>query len=376
MRSKRILLITPAFPPELGGVQNYLSNFCKNSRNKIYVISKKTKGSKDFDRKQIFKIERTRVQFHLSATLKVVSKIFKKQKIELLCIGHPSLLHIGYFAKKIFGIKYVVFIFGGEYLDFPFSKFYKPIIRRSLRNADSIITISKWLKQDLMKLGASGNRIKIVHPGVELERFIKFKKFDMVEDLGRKHNLHDKKIILTVARLLSRKGHRNVIHALPKILKKVPNTVYISVGGPEDKMEQLRAFAKRIGVIDNTIFVGDQRGDDYVSYHYLSDIFVMLSQYSKEKGFIEGFGIVFLDANACGKPVIGTNVGGIPDAIKDGVTGFLVDSNDENDFVDKCVRLLRSKKLRNKMGKEGIRWAKQHDWKKIVAQIDEIINNL
>ena len=136
--------------------------------------------------------------------------------------------------------------------------------------------------------------------------------------------MNGKRVIITVSRLMKRKGHRFVFEAIEKIKNEIPDIHYLIVGdGPEK--ENLMKITNKLDIVDAVTFRGKISADDkeLVCLYSLSKIFVMPT-FSEEDDF-EGFGIVYLEANACCIPVIASKTGGIEDAVIDGETGILVE---------------------------------------------------
>jgi phosphatidylinositol alpha-1,6-mannosyltransferase len=201
------------------------------------------------------------------------------------------------------------------------------------------------------KIGVEQERVVILHPGCDVIRF--FPK--QVSQESRQKILGERakdRVILTVGGLVSRKGHDMVIRALPILREEVPDLTYLIVGdGPyREKLEEL---AKSLGVRDHVVFLGKVSEQDMPEMYALCDIFAMPSREQLDKCDVEGFGIVYLEANACGKPVIGGRTGGIPDAVIDGYTGFLVDPNDPRDIARTIQSLLTDKELAGKLADQG-----------------------
>jgi glycosyltransferase involved in cell wall biosynthesis len=163
------------------------------------------------------------------------------------------------------------------------------------------------------------------------------------------------RVILTVGRLVSAepgKGVSAVIRALPKVLSVVPDCYYVVVGDG-DYRPCLEQFAAENHVRDRVLFVGMQATSDLKKYYRRSDVFAMPSRQ-------EGFGIVFLEAMAFGKPIIGGNHGGTPEIVKEGVTGYLVEYDRPDTLADRLIGLLQDEKLRARIGDAGRRWAEEN----------------
>jgi len=157
-------------------------------------------------------------------------------------------------------------------------------------------------------------------------------------------------VILTVGNLVERKGHDVVLKSLPKVLKEVPNTVYLIVGDGEQK-QNLKELVDELGLGEQVIFTGRVPEKELPQYYNACDVFIMPS---REIGSdIEGFGIVFLEAGACSKPVIGGRSGGIIDAVEDGVSGILVDPTNVDEISQTLITLLTDDELARRLGRQG-----------------------
>jgi phosphatidylinositol alpha-1,6-mannosyltransferase len=141
-----------------------------------------------------------------------------------------------------------------------------------------------------------------------------------------------------------------VLQALPRIRQKMPHTQYIMVGTGEE-LASLTALVQDLGLQDNVIFAGSVPDQELAAYYAACDIFIMPNR--EINGDIEGFGMVYLEAGAAGKPVIGGQSGGTDDAIVDGVTGIRVDGNSSVEIADAVIDLLSQPDRAQAMGIHG-----------------------
>lgn len=175
-------------------------------------------------------------------------------------------------------------------------------------------------------------------------------------------------VILYVGRLLRRKGVDLLINAIPIIIKKIPDIKLIIVGsGPEE--ENLKNLAKKRGLEKIIQFEGFVSEEKKFAFLDIADIFVLPS-------LSEPFGIAILEAMACGKPVIGSNVGGIPFIIENEKTGFLFESQNVCELAEKIIILLNEKELRDRMGKAGHEKAMEFSWNNIAKETVEVYNKI
>jgi phosphatidylinositol alpha-1,6-mannosyltransferase len=192
-----------------------------------------------------------------------------------------------------------------------------------------------------------------------------------VSALRRRHAWAGKRVILTLARVVERKGHDLVIRALPRIREQVSEVRYV-IAGPDDggETDRLRGLAEELGVGHAVEFTGGLSADEIPLYYNACEVYVMPSREVTRTGDTEGFGITFLEANACGKPVIGGRSGGVVDALEDGVTGFLVDPTDAEDLANRIILLLSDPELASRMGRAGrARVVASYSWARIAAEL-------
>ncbi len=248
---------------------------------------------------------------------------------DVIFCAHINFSPLVYFLKKISGRKYVVFTHGTDAWNIKNN--YQKL---ALREAKAVISVSRYTAGKIGKqIPRIKNKIFLLPNAVDGTVFFPKNKSD---GLVLKHGLLGKKVILTISRLSLREGYKGydkIIQALPAIIKEVPDVVYILAGSGDD-IGRVRSMVKRLDLEDNVILPGFIPDEDMVDYYNLCDVFVMPS-----KG--EGFGIVFLEALACGKPVIAGNRDGSRDALLDGELGILIDPDSVEEIKKAIVNVLK-----------------------------------
>lgn len=247
------------------------------------------------------------------------------------------------------------------------------IVRKSIFNqAKKVFAVSNFTKNELIKSGISENKIAITKNGVKI--VYPLKKIDYKE-IKNKYGLLGKSIILTVARLDVHKGQDMVLKAMPSVLAIVPNAHYIIVGTGSEE-DKLRKMVTGYDLDENVTITGFVPDEELIEYYNICDVFVMTSRYLKNEKSIEGFGLTFLEANSFGKPVIGGNTGGIPDAVVDGETGLLVDPENVKEIAESIIKLLSNKELAFRLGEKGKeRIIKSYTWDKISRELRDQLDN-
>jgi phosphatidylinositol alpha-1,6-mannosyltransferase len=269
---------------------------------------------------------------------------------------------------------FVVYAHGNEVLNATQIDGHK--LKVSLRMADRVLAVSRYTADLVQKIGVSPERIEIVNPGCDTKRFRPLHpRMDLKEKFvdGR----YGDKLIVSVGNLVPRKGHDMVIRALCQLREIVPNFTYVIAGEGPYRVE-LEKLALDLGVRERVVFAGRISGEDLPDIYAISDVFVMPSREQINENDVEGFGIVFLEASACAKPVVGGHSGGIPDAIEDGVTGLLVNANDPKDIGAALARLLNDRDLAVRMGQQGRAWVnKNFTWtttaKKVAGILQQVL---
>lgn len=359
---KRVLFITSDFMPTISGIANALYHYWKYLPiDKFIILAPGVKGAKEFDKLQKYKIYRYTPVLAGTSILQKVLRFFIiliysiyitiKEKIYLVHATQPVI--IGFVAKiinKIFQIPYIIYVYGGEVSKYKNTIFFN-IYLNNLKKALKIITISNFTTNEISNY-IPQEKIDCNYPGIDINLF---KSGLNTEEFKKKYNISNKPVILTVARLVKRKGHRIVLEVLKDIIKESSeynDLVYIIIGDGEEK-ENLITLAKLYNIEKNVVFTGNIDDKELPYYYNLCDIFVMLNIETNNEEIVEGFGISFIEASSCEKPVIGGISGGVKDAIEDKITGFLIDPNDKEKIKNTIKLLLKNKDMAEKIGKAG-----------------------
>jgi len=378
---KKSLLVTLYFPPVRGGISNSLWNICSHlPSDKITVLTEPSQSSLRTN----FKVYRKRILKQSKFIwpkwiflLYDIKKIIKKEHVQLLQAG--QILPIGtvaLLAKFFYRIPYIVYVYGQDLVIQRRSKIKMCLVRKILKYAQTVVTNSNYTKQKALKLSSSEGKTIVVYPSPQNNIDLNVDQH-YLDYFVEHHNLIGKKVILSVGNLVKRKGYDKMIEALPSVIKKVPNVQYVIVGnGPFRK--ELESLIKQHDV-GNYVKIFDKVTDDELAYYYkCCHVFSMPSRSLKNKYGetidVEGFGMVYLEANLFGKSVIGGNSGGVPEAIKHNVSGLVIDPNNVNELARSLIILLTNDKFAAKMGAAGKEYARKNfRWEQEVKKINEIL---
>ena len=298
--------------------------------------------------------------------LKLIFSTVRTNKINVIVSQDPMSGLLAFFGK-VFGGGRSIHVMCSDHIKsfshIPMNKILKSILSfamwfqlRIACSSSDVVTLSKYLKRKAKEYGAK--RIEVIPAyGVDTEMFKPLKQ-DL--ELKKKLNINEEKIIFTAARFTPEKGIEYLIRAFKKINEKEKETKLLIVGyGSEENY--LKDTANKLNLQDKIIFTGSIKHKDIIKYYNLCDIFVMPSM-------IEGLGFSSAEALACEKPVVASNVGGIPDIIINGKTGFLVKPKDTNEIAEKVLILLQDKNLSVRFGKAGRNHVKELFEEKKVAE--------
>jgi len=361
-----LLFITTKFPPSFGGISTYsyeLGRHLADEFEKVIILTLSQKGHDCFDLNQKFEVIRVpRVPFLSSFLLLLFSfVIIPKYKInKIFASSWFSEGVIAYACSWVFRMDYYIGCHGWELNVWKKTFFRRRLMLMALKNARFLFAVSSYTESILLSLGIFKGKIAIIPNGIDFKRFSKkINSSRLVENYG----LKNKKILLTVASLIKMKGIDLVIKSLPEVLGKVPDAAYIIVGdGPE--RNNLEDLAIKLGLKEKVIFAGSLKypSERLLEFYAASDLFILPSYKVKDDPRIECFGIVFLEAMASGKPVIGTDSGGIKEVIADNKTGLLVQQGNIKNLSAAIIQILSNKTLAEKFGNAGIKHAKKFDW--------------
>jgi D-inositol-3-phosphate glycosyltransferase len=244
-----------------------------------------------------------------------------------------------------------------------------------MRFSDRLIAATPLEKNHMTWLyGAEPNKIDVVPPGVDLDRF---KPLDQRQARRRIGIPPDDRMILFVGRIQPLKGIDTLIRALALAKHREPeltqNICVSIIGGdpnPDSEVEQreverLNALRAELDIKDVVTFLGAKDQDSLVYYYAAAETVVMPSHY-------ESFGMVALEAMACGTPVIASDVGGLSFSIEDGFNGFLVPGRDPTALANKIILLLKYPDLRDQLSDQARTWVKRYSWVNIADEIEEV----
>ncbi len=375
----RILILTHNFPPQVGGISTHCYEMARHwSRgDEVWVLAPRGCGKNaelaPFG-SEIVRMPAARGRLaRLLVTFWWTLRLARRIRPDVIYGTHWRNCGIALrLAGMITGIPFFLAVHGSEVLELlgPRKKGALVLFRWVAAGCRGFVALGGYQQQILEKLGIDRAKVFTSPEGMDFSRLGNISQND-ASGIRARHKLVGRRVILTVGRLVERKGHDRVIQALSRVVLDVPDAVYLVVGrGPEE--DRLRALARANRVEDRVVFCGFVPETELMAYYLACDVFAMPNR--EVGGDTEGFGIVFVEAGACGKPVVGGRSGGAVEVIRDGVTGFLVDPEDVEETARAIVRLLRDPKLAAEFGRAGrARVERQYCYQQIADNIKSFL---
>jgi phosphatidylinositol alpha-1,6-mannosyltransferase len=363
----RTLLVTNDFPPKVGGIQRTLEALVREfPPDRIAVLAPKETGSAAFDRSASFNVSRSNESFMRPGpgTFHAIRRAVEEADAQVILFGaiYPLALLGPRLARK--GLPYVSAAHGFEYW-----LSLMPGTNLAMRYATSrasrvVVMCSAFIARTVRMAVPDDVPVSLLRPGADLARF----RPDLdASRIRERYGLGDGPVIVCVSRLVERKGQDTLIRAMPEITRKVPGAALLVVGdGPHRR--ELETLAR--GSEDRVHFTGEVPEAELPLHYAAGDVFAMPCR-SRLGGLeAEGWGNVFIEAAACGLPVVVGDSGGAKEALIDGETGLLVDGSDVAQVAKAVARLLEDRRLAASMGAAGrARVERDHDWPAIAGRL-------
>lgn len=354
----RLLFVTQDFPPDVGGIQTYsweLAPRLSDRSDRFVLLAPSRPGDAEIDAELDFPVHRLAIRPDLLGLRAVpyVLRLTAREHFDVAVHVQWQTVFASLLARQLTGTptRIAVTLHGRDTVFNPFefsalARGYDLLRRRALSSADSVIPVSRFLARRAQHLGVDEEKITVVPNATNPDVFYP----DSPPDLREELDADDRSVVVSAGRLVPKKGFDTALKAIDRVRSEIPDVLLLIAGdGPE--RTSLESLAHNLGVEDHVRFLGSVSQEHLRHYYSLADVFLMAGR--EVPGDVEGFGLVYLEANACGTPTIGARVGGVPDAVRDGETGLLVPPDDPPATAGALTRLLTDPDLAQKLGEEG-----------------------
>jgi len=359
--TKKIICITNDFGPRAGGIETFVIGLIERlPLGSVTVYTSQQGDTKSYDQNWLEQFgvkvvrDKSKILLPTPRVIRAIKELISKQKIEVAFFGAAAPLALMAQSLRKAGARRIVSLTHGHEVWWAKLWPFNWAIRYIGNNVDHLTYLGDFTRKEIsrsLSAKAASAMVKIA-PGIDTEHFTPQSSAPLLrESLGLTNN----KVIVSVGRLVHRKGQDSLISSLPEILRHHPEAHVLMVGtGPYQK--HLQDLVEKLEVQDSITFIGRIQYADLPRYISVGDVFAMPSR-SRLAGLeVEGLGIVYLEASACGLPVIAGKSGGAPDAVLEGETGITVDGRDPADIARAINSLLDDPIKAKEMGHRGREW--------------------
>jgi phosphatidyl-myo-inositol dimannoside synthase len=371
----RVLLVTNDFPPRPGGIQSFLLGLVSRlPPDEVVVYTSRWRGWQEWDATQPFRIVRedTSVLLPTPSVRRRAKQLLRDHDCEVVWFGAAAPLGLLADGLRAAGARRVVATTHGHEAGWAMVPGARQLLRRIAGSVDVLTYLGEYTRTRLAAAIGDDNVAKLqrLAPGVDADVF----RPGLGEERRTHLGLSERPVIVCVSRLMPRKGQDTLVRALPLVQRSVPDAALLLVGGGPYR-SRLESLAADTGVSESVVFTGTVPWPDLPEYYGVGDVFAMPCRTRLGGADVEGLGIVYLEASACGLPVVAGDSGGAPDAVVDGQTGYVIDGHSVNEVASSVRALLTDRPLGREMGNRGRDWVTQTwSWAYAAAQLDGLLS--
>jgi phosphatidyl-myo-inositol dimannoside synthase len=360
MRDPRVLLLTPDFPPARGGIQYLLHRvICNLGRLRTRVVTLPLPADGEMDlplRCEVRRVGAWSGSVDRKASIASLNAWALQEALafrpDVVLSGHIVVSPAAWAIARLLRVPYVQYVHASEAVTRP------RLAGFACRHAAAVLAVSAYTRELICASVPDPARLHVVPPGVDLVPH-------------RTDRRSPQPTVLTVARLEERyKGHDVMLRALPLVRARVPDA-RLAIVGDGSLRTVYEGMADGLGIRDAVLFLGALSNDERDRWFDASHVFVLPSRVSADGG--EGFGIVYLEAGVHELPVVAGDIAGARDAVKNGVTGLLVDPTDHVMVAEAVSRLLADPGYAEGLGRAGAAHALDFAWPAIGRRVKDVL---
>ena len=361
------LLITNDFPPRVGGIQRMLGSLVDElPPDRVAVLAPTWDGAPEFDAGQPYRIFREPQRFiwPSPAFLGRIWEVIEETAAEVVVFGAASPLAVLGPKVAASGTPYLVIAHGFEYW-LSLLPGSHTLMRRATARASRVTACSEFVGRTVRTAVPRDVPVSVLQPGADI---IRFRPDLPTQDLRELHGVSGRPLAVCVSRLVTRKGQDVLIRAMSDVHRRIPDAALLIVGGgPQERA--LKAMASQAPA-HSVVFAGQVPEEDLPRYYAMGDVFAMPCRTRLAGLEVEGWGAVFVEAAACGKPVVVGDSGGARESLIDGETGLLVDGTDVAAVARALGSLLAEPALARRMGDAGrARVERELSWPRLADRL-------
>ncbi|ORI17005.1 alpha-(1-2)-phosphatidylinositol mannosyltransferase [Rhodococcus sp. 1163] len=358
----RTLLVTNDFPPRPGGIQSYLQSIADRfPPEELVVYAPRWRGDSHlaFDARQPYEVVRHPTTLMLPTPLVALraARLVRSHECDSVWFGAAAPLAVMAPVVRRAGVETIIASTHGHEVGWSMIPGGRGTLRAIGNSVDTVTYVSKYTRGRFASAFGPQAALEHVPPGVDTDKF----KPDSAAraELRARYGLGDRPTILCLSRLVPRKGQDFLIRSMQGIREAIDGAVLVIVGGGPYE-GTLRALVRSCGVEKHVIFTGTVPSAELAAHHTIADVFAMPSRTRGWGLDVEGLGIVYLEASACGVPVVAGMSGGAPETVRQNETGLVVDGRSVEQITEAIVRILSDATLAASMGAAGREWVEKN----------------
>jgi phosphatidylinositol alpha-1,6-mannosyltransferase len=370
---RRTLVVTNDFPPRQGGIQTFVAALlARRPPDSLVVLASDSPGSAAYDAELPYPVVRARTSMLLPTpgTARAAVDLARRHGCGSAFFGAAAPLGLIAPALRAAGVDHLVGATHGHETGWVALPGSRQLLQRIAGDLDVLTYISEYTRSRLEPALGRRTRLAQLSPGVDVERF---RPDADGAAIRRQYGLGGAPVVVCVSRLVARKGQDVLVAGWPRVLARHPDARLLLVGGGPAE-GSLRRSVARLGLERSVAFTGPVAPEQLPAHYAAGDVFAMPCRTRRAGLDVEGLGMVFLEAAACGRPVVAGTSGGAPEAVQEGVTGHVVDPRSPDAVAAAISGLLADPARAAAMGKAGRVWVEQRwSWTTIAATFAELL---
>jgi len=369
----RTLVVTNDFPPRQGGIQTFVAALlARRPPDSLIVLASDAPGSAEYDAALPYPVVRrpTGMLLPTPGVARQAVELARRHGCDSAFFGAAAPLGLLAPALRAAGVGHLVGATHGHETGWVALPGSRQVLQRIAGDLDVLTYISEYTRSRLAPALSGRTRLAQLSPGVDVDHFTPAADGAAVR---RRYGLGDAPVVVCVSRLVPRKGQDVLVAAWPRVLARHPGARLLLVGGGPAERPLRRAVATR-GLERSVVLTGPVAAGELPAHYAAGDVFAMPCRTRRGGLDVEGLGMVFLEAAACGRPVVAGTSGGAPETVREGVTGHVVEPRSADAVATTIADLLADPVRARLLGSAGRSWVEQRwSWTTIAATFAELL---
>jgi phosphatidylinositol alpha-1,6-mannosyltransferase len=371
----RTLVVTNDFPPRQGGIQTFVAALlARRPPDSVVVLASDAPNSTEYDKALPYPVLRqpTGMLLPTRRTARAAVELVRRHGCDSVFFGAAAPLGLLAPVLRDAGVRHLVGATHGHETGWVALPGSRQLMQRIASDLDVVTYISDYTRDRLAPALSGRTRLAQLSPGVDVDVFSPEADGSAVR---RRHGLGDAPVVVCVSRLVARKGQDVLVAGWPRVLDQHPSARLLLVGGGPAEATLRRAVVAR-GLQDSVVFTGPVDAARLPGYYAAGDVFAMPCRTRRAGLDVEGLGMVFLEAAACARPVVAGTSGGAPEAVRESVTGHVVEPRSPSAVADAIAGLLADPDRARAMGAAGRAWVEERwSWTTIAATFASLLEH-